>query len=121
MDTTKIDSLDRLTNEFSKLPGVGKKTAGRYAYDRIQPPFSIQLIHHCVLWQKHPSPWKCDVQTSKVHSSKDGKQKFCRRDIRHTSEKNHFHLALISRLLYSHDCLLVQVDHVQGATSQWVP
>ena len=32
MDMTKIDSLDRLTNEFSKLPGVGKKTAGRYAY-----------------------------------------------------------------------------------------
>lgn len=32
MDGTKIDSLDRLTNEFSKLPGVGKKTAGRYAY-----------------------------------------------------------------------------------------
>ena len=31
MDTTKIDSLDRLTNEFSKLPGVGKKTAARYA------------------------------------------------------------------------------------------
>ena len=29
---TKIDSLDRLTNEFSKLPGVGKKTAARYAY-----------------------------------------------------------------------------------------
>lgn len=32
MDMTKIDSLDRLTNEFSKLPGVGKKTAARYAY-----------------------------------------------------------------------------------------
>ena len=32
MDWTKIDSLDRLTNEFSKLPGVGRKTAGRYAY-----------------------------------------------------------------------------------------
>ncbi len=32
MDMTKIDSLNRLTNEFSKLPGVGKKTAGRYAY-----------------------------------------------------------------------------------------
>ena len=32
MDMTKIDSLDRLTNEFSKLPGVGKKTASRYAY-----------------------------------------------------------------------------------------
>ena len=32
MNGTRIDSLDRLTNEFSKLPGVGKKTAGRYAY-----------------------------------------------------------------------------------------
>lgn len=32
MDTTKLDSLEKLTNEFSKLPGVGKKTAGRYAY-----------------------------------------------------------------------------------------
>ena len=32
MEMTKIDSLDRLTNEFSKLPGVGKKTAARYAY-----------------------------------------------------------------------------------------
>lgn len=32
MDWTKIDSLDRLTNEFSKLPGVGRKTAARYAY-----------------------------------------------------------------------------------------
>ena len=32
MDMTKINSLDRLTNEFSKLPGVGKKTAARYAY-----------------------------------------------------------------------------------------
>ena len=32
MDMTNIDSLDRLTNEFSKLPGVGKKTAARYAY-----------------------------------------------------------------------------------------
>lgn len=32
MDGSKIDSLDRLTNEFSKLPGVGRKTAARYAY-----------------------------------------------------------------------------------------
>ena len=28
----QIDSLDRLVNEFSRLPGVGKKTAQRYAY-----------------------------------------------------------------------------------------
>ena len=80
--------------------------------DRIQSPFSIQLILHCILWQKHP--WNYDVQTSKAHSSKDGKQKFCRRDFRHTSEKNHFHLALISRLLYSHDCLLVQSGPCPG-------
>lgn len=32
MELSNIESLDRLTNEFSKLPGVGKKTAGRYAY-----------------------------------------------------------------------------------------
>ena len=32
MDLSRIESLDRLTNEFSKLPGVGKKTAARYAY-----------------------------------------------------------------------------------------
>jgi recombination protein RecR len=28
----EIDSVARLTGYFSKLPGVGKKTAGRYAY-----------------------------------------------------------------------------------------
>lgn len=32
MEQGKLESLERLTNEFSKLPGVGKKTAGRYAY-----------------------------------------------------------------------------------------
>ncbi len=33
-----IESLERLTNEFSKLPGVGKKTAGRYAYYIVTGP-----------------------------------------------------------------------------------
>ena len=28
----QIDSMERLVNEFSKLPSVGKKTAQRYAY-----------------------------------------------------------------------------------------
>ena len=28
----EIESVNRLANEFSKLPGVGKKTALRYAY-----------------------------------------------------------------------------------------
>ena len=27
-----IEPIGRLMNEFSKLPGVGKKTAQRYAY-----------------------------------------------------------------------------------------
>ena len=30
-----IEPIGRLINEFSKLPGVGKKTAQRYAYKRI--------------------------------------------------------------------------------------
>ena len=28
----QIDSMERLVNEFSKLPSVGKKTAQRFAY-----------------------------------------------------------------------------------------
>ena len=30
-----IEPIGRLVNEFSKLPGVGKKTAQRYAYKII--------------------------------------------------------------------------------------
>ena len=30
-----IESIGKLVNEFSKLPGVGKKTAQRYAYKII--------------------------------------------------------------------------------------
>lgn len=32
MSSIEIESVNRLANEFSKLPGVGKKTAQRYAY-----------------------------------------------------------------------------------------
>ena len=35
MDSGKIESIARLTNEFSKLPGVGKKTAARYSYKKV--------------------------------------------------------------------------------------
>ena len=35
-----IEPLGRLINEFSKLPGVGKKTAQRYAYKVIDMPES---------------------------------------------------------------------------------
>ena len=33
-----IESIGKLINEFSKLPGVGKKTAQRYAYKIIDMP-----------------------------------------------------------------------------------
>ena len=33
-----IESIGKLVNEFSKLPGVGKKTAQRYAYKVIDMP-----------------------------------------------------------------------------------
>lgn len=33
-----IEPIGRLINEFSKLPGVGKKTAQRYAYRIVQMP-----------------------------------------------------------------------------------
>lgn len=34
--TNEIEPIARLINEFSKLPGVGKKTAQRYAYSIIR-------------------------------------------------------------------------------------
>lgn len=34
----EIESVARLVNEFSKLPGVGRKTAERYAYKVIDTP-----------------------------------------------------------------------------------
>ena len=33
-----IEPIGKLVNEFSKLPGVGKKTAQRYAYKIIDMP-----------------------------------------------------------------------------------
>jgi recombination protein RecR len=33
-----VDALDRLIGEFAKLPGVGRKTAGRLAYHLLQQP-----------------------------------------------------------------------------------
>ena len=36
METNQIEPIARLINQFSKLPGVGKKTAERYAYHIIK-------------------------------------------------------------------------------------
>ena len=33
-----MDALDRLIGEFSRLPGIGRKTAGRLAYHLLQQP-----------------------------------------------------------------------------------
>jgi recombination protein RecR len=33
-----VDALERLITEFAKLPGVGRKTAGRLAYHLLQQP-----------------------------------------------------------------------------------
>ena len=33
-----MDALERLITEFAKLPGVGRKTAGRLAYHLLQQP-----------------------------------------------------------------------------------
>ncbi len=38
MADNQIQSIMRLANEFSKLPGVGKKTAERYAYYVVKMP-----------------------------------------------------------------------------------
>lgn len=51
MDINQIEPISRLANEFSKLPGVGKKTAERYAYyiikasDEAVKGFSDALIN----------------------------------------------------------------------------
>ena len=54
-----IEPMERLVNEFSKLPGVGKKTAQRYAYSVINSSFeqavdlsnaiitAKETIHYC--------------------------------------------------------------------------
>jgi recombination protein RecR len=33
-----VDALERLIGEFAKLPGIGRKTAGRLAYHLLQQP-----------------------------------------------------------------------------------
>lgn len=54
-----IEPMERLVNEFSKLPGVGKKTAQRYAYSVINSPIeqvkelataivtAKETVHYC--------------------------------------------------------------------------
>ena len=69
----QIDSMDRLVNEFSKLPGVGKKTAQRYAYflltlsENDVKDFADALvsakenIHYCKVCANFTDKEICDI------------------------------------------------------------
>ena len=69
----QIDSMERLVNEFSKLPSVGKKTAQRYAYHVLTmsesdvKDFASALvtakekIHYCKVCANFTDKEVCDV------------------------------------------------------------
>ena len=69
----EINSFDRLVNEFSHLPGVGKKTAQRYAYfllTRNQAEVNEfaeamieakQKIHYCKICANFTDKEVCDI------------------------------------------------------------
>ena len=69
----QIDSMERLVNEFSRLPGVGKKTAQRYAYylltlDENQVKDfadamvnAKQTIHYCKICANFTDKEICDI------------------------------------------------------------
>mgnify|MGYP003445877529 FL=1 len=59
----KLEQFDRLVEAFGKIPGVGKKSAIKYAYYvALQDPFfglnlahtienSIHNLKHCIIFQ----------------------------------------------------------------------
>lgn len=69
----QIDSMERLVNEFSKLPSVGKKTAQRYAYHLLTmneaevQEFASALIdakkriHYCKVCANFTDKEICDI------------------------------------------------------------
>ena len=69
----QIDSMDRLVNEFSKLPSVGKKTAQRYVYHLLTMSeaevrqFSEAMIeakekiHYCKVCANFTDKEVCDI------------------------------------------------------------
>ena len=69
----QIDSMERLVNEFSKLPSVGKKTAQRYAYHLLTMSESDvscfaeamveakQKIHYCKVCANFTDKEICDI------------------------------------------------------------
>ena len=69
----QIDSMERLVNEFSRLPSVGKKTAQRYAYHLLTMKESDvssfaeamvqakQKIHYCKVCANFTDKEVCDI------------------------------------------------------------
>ena len=69
----QIDSMERLVNEFSKLPSVGKKTAQRYAYFLLTmneaevKEFADSMIeakekiHYCKVCSNFTDKEVCDI------------------------------------------------------------
>ena len=69
----QIDSMERLVNEFSRLPSVGKKTAQRYAYHLINMneadvvSFAEAMveakkkIHYCKVCANFTDKEVCDI------------------------------------------------------------
>lgn len=69
----QIDSMERLVNEFSKLPSVGKKTAQRYAYFLLTMNeaevrefadamiIAKERIHYCKVCANFTDKEICDV------------------------------------------------------------
>ena len=69
----QIDSMERLVNEFSRLPGVGKKTAQRYAYHLLTMKEgdvasfadamvqAKQKIHYCKVCANFTDKEVCDI------------------------------------------------------------
>ena len=69
----QIDSMERLVNEFSKLPSVGKKTAQRFAYhiltcseqDVVNFADALveakQKIHYCKICANFTDKEVCDI------------------------------------------------------------
>ena len=68
-----IEPIGKLINEFSKLPGVGAKTAQRFAYKIINMPYSEakdfadailnvkNKVHYCSICGNYSEEDVCDV------------------------------------------------------------
>jgi len=69
----QIDSMERLINEFSKLPSVGKKTAQRYAYHLLTMSegevrdfadamiTAKESVHYCKVCANFTDKEVCDI------------------------------------------------------------